>query len=352
MKTKFLAVPMAIAISFLLTSCDPPLPPEVRTAIMEQTIACESGGVSVYADAALYSLPEYLASTLPESCPDLDISPVDERESADLVITTVPDPQDGKTYIPLVFDASVLATNLAELGSLTLTAESMAKIFDGEITQWDDPELVSENPFEVLPSLPITVIREARPEVIQAFESQMSFLLGFDYSLGFQENAEFDYYQIVDGEEGSLGLLSFVDNFDAYMLTAGFATDGEGGVVIADSLSMASAATQTETQIDNSVITVRVNQSLPVLPLPGSDEVFDPYQALMPVYLGFVPTGNLPAQVAGLYLLRSDVQGDLEQFSVSMLPESLRIELTGIISAGLPEPELTQEQLDQLGLTD
>ena len=149
---------------------------------------------------------------------------------------------------------------------------------------------------------------------------------------------------------GSFGLLSFHDNFDAYLLSAGVATDGEGGFVGADLQSIASAGTQLEVAVEGVVTSLVVNFSLEPQAQAGSDAAPDPYQAIFPLYLGYRLEGDLVAKVTGMFVLRSDTQGDIEQFNMSMLPEAVRIGAVSVMSQGLPQPELTKEQLALLGL--
>jgi phosphate transport system substrate-binding protein len=347
---KALSLAISAAALLGLTACDPPLPPEVRTAILEQTVTCESGDVAMAADGALISLVDFVSETITYSCSDAYVALAEDEATADLMLTASPDEASGYSYLPFALDASLLVTNLTDLGSLTLSASSIEKILAGEITMWNDVALVADNPFENLPEVPIILVDRARPEVINAFEIWMSRLLGREYLSGISADSAFDYNEIAYGEMGSFGLLSFHDNFDAYLLSAGVATDGEGGFVGADLQSIASAGTQLEVAVDGVVTSLVMNFGLEPQAQAGSDAAPYPYQAIFPLYLGYRLEGALAAKAAGMFVLRSDTQGDIEQFNLSMLPEAIRIEAVGVISQGLPQPELTKEQLALLGL--
>lgn len=52
----------------------------------------------------------------------------------------------------------VLAYTLSDVDSLRLTGDLIAKIFMGEITHWNDPRLIAENPTVKLPDLEITPV--------------------------------------------------------------------------------------------------------------------------------------------------------------------------------------------------
>lgn len=347
---KALSLAISAAALLGLTACDPPLPPEVRTAILEQTVTCESGDVAVAADWALVSVVDFVSETITYSCPDAYVALAEEDVTPDLILSASPNQISGYSYLPFALDASLLATNLTDLGSLTLSASSIEKILAGEITMWNDAALVADNPFETLPEAPIILVDRARPEVISAFEVWMSRLLGREYSSGITADPEFDYNDIAYGEVGSFGLLSFHDNFDAYLLSAGVATDGEGGFVGGDLQSIASAGTQLEVSVEGVVTSLIMNFGLEPQAQAGSDAAPVPYQAIFPLYLGYRPEGATAAKVVGMFILRSDTQGEIEQFSMSMLPEAVRVEAVGMISQGLPQPELTKEQLAILGL--
>ncbi len=61
-------------------------------------------------------------------------------------------------HIPTCLGAVVIAYNLPGVTSLKLNNEVLAKIFLGEITKWNDKQILDENPGIKLPDLNITVI--------------------------------------------------------------------------------------------------------------------------------------------------------------------------------------------------
>jgi phosphate transport system substrate-binding protein len=78
-------------------------------------------------------------------------SPIPAKE-ASLVPT-------GKTvlYFPVVIGPISLAYNLPGVTNLKLNADVIAKIFQGEITTWNDPAIAAINPGVKLPSTAITI---------------------------------------------------------------------------------------------------------------------------------------------------------------------------------------------------
>ncbi len=64
-------------------------------------------------------------------------------------------------HIPTVFGAVALAYNVEGVANLRLDAQTLAAIFLGEITMWDDPALVTLNPEASLPEEDIRVVHRS-----------------------------------------------------------------------------------------------------------------------------------------------------------------------------------------------
>lgn len=60
--------------------------------------------------------------------------------------------------LPLVAGPVAIVFNLPGVDHLTLSAEVLARVFDGRITQWDDPAIADLNPDVELPARPINVV--------------------------------------------------------------------------------------------------------------------------------------------------------------------------------------------------
>lgn len=63
--------------------------------------------------------------------------------------------------LPLYISPIAVAYNLPGVDSLNLKAETIAKIFNGEITEWDDEAIAADNPDADLPNLPIVPVNRA-----------------------------------------------------------------------------------------------------------------------------------------------------------------------------------------------
>ncbi|WP_343601273.1 phosphate ABC transporter substrate-binding protein PstS [Mycobacterium sp.] len=63
--------------------------------------------------------------------------------------------------LPLVFGPVALIYNLADVGTLVVSGDVLAKVFSGVITAWNDPAIAALNTGAVLPALKITPIYRA-----------------------------------------------------------------------------------------------------------------------------------------------------------------------------------------------
>ncbi|WP_309131369.1 phosphate ABC transporter substrate-binding protein PstS [Brevibacterium sp.] len=80
----------------------------------------------------------------------------DEAESAKEVCGP-----EGAYEFPVYVSPIAVAFNLKGVDSLNLSPETIAKIFKGEITNWNDKAIKADNPDAQLPDLPITAVHRA-----------------------------------------------------------------------------------------------------------------------------------------------------------------------------------------------
>ncbi len=62
---------------------------------------------------------------------------------------------------PLYISPIAVIFNLEGIDSLNMSAQTIARVFDGEITQWDDPAIAEANPDAQLPDLAITPVNRS-----------------------------------------------------------------------------------------------------------------------------------------------------------------------------------------------
>ncbi|WP_026303260.1 phosphate ABC transporter substrate-binding protein PstS [Jongsikchunia kroppenstedtii] len=63
--------------------------------------------------------------------------------------------------LPLVFGPIAVAYNLPGVDGVALSGPTLAKIFDGQISEWNDPAIAAENPGKQLPAKKIDVLYRA-----------------------------------------------------------------------------------------------------------------------------------------------------------------------------------------------
>ena len=64
-------------------------------------------------------------------------------------------------YFPIVGGPIAVAYNLTGVDKLNLSADTLAKIFQAQITTWNDPAIKADNPGATLPSTKITVVHRS-----------------------------------------------------------------------------------------------------------------------------------------------------------------------------------------------
>ncbi|CAN5662538.1 phosphate ABC transporter substrate-binding protein PstS [soil metagenome] len=67
-------------------------------------------------------------------------------------------PADPILYFPILLGAVTVSYNLDAVDTLQLSPDTIAMIFQRQITQWDDPAIAGDNPGVALPSTDITVV--------------------------------------------------------------------------------------------------------------------------------------------------------------------------------------------------
>jgi phosphate transport system substrate-binding protein len=75
--------------------------------------------------------------------------------------TTDPQPPQPFLYFPTVVAPITVSYNLSGVSGLKLSADTVASIFEGKITTWDDAAIKTDNPTAKLPSTTITVVHRS-----------------------------------------------------------------------------------------------------------------------------------------------------------------------------------------------
>ncbi|MBT1182341.1 phosphate ABC transporter substrate-binding protein PstS [Bifidobacterium sp. CP2] len=112
---------------------------------------------------------------------------------------------------------------------INMDASTIAKIFDGKITTWNDPAIKEQNPKLDLPSTAITVVhRSDKSGTTQNFVSYFKDVAPDDWSYDLSENWPNNVGQ---GAKGTSGVISTVQQADGTIGYADFSQVGQLGTV-------------------------------------------------------------------------------------------------------------------------
>lgn len=158
----------AVAAGFtLLAACTPPLPPDVKAALAEDQITCETGTATVSVPTEFSGSMMAVGDSLLGVCAEqmtTEVGPgepagvtiIDRTPTADQIATA------SATYcangpaiiIPAFAYPVTVAYNIIGLEGLLMTPEIVAGILSGSITTWDDPAIAAANEGYDLTGLP------------------------------------------------------------------------------------------------------------------------------------------------------------------------------------------------------
>jgi phosphate transport system substrate-binding protein len=166
--------------------------------------------------------------------------------------TTDPQPPAPFFYFPTVVAPITVSYNVSGVKALKLSADTIAKIFSGTVTTWDDPAIKAENPKATLPSTKITVVHRSDGSgttanftnfLVKAAPSSWTLGTGstVQWPSGTQgANGNSGVAQLVKTTDGAIGYVDFSDA-KASELTYAAVKNSSGRYVI-PSIASASAA--------------------------------------------------------------------------------------------------------------
>ncbi len=112
---------------------------------------------------------------------------------------------------------------------VNMDGSTIAKIFDGKITKWNDPAIAEQNPKATLPDTPITVVhRSDKSGTTKNFLSYVKDVAGSDWNYEVGENWP---NQIGQGGKGTDGVINTVSQADGTVGYADASKAGELGTV-------------------------------------------------------------------------------------------------------------------------
>lgn len=355
-KKKVAVAVIALSSSLALTACDPPIPPEILASLAEQSYTCIEGNGNVAAPESMQEVLLGWADYLGYSCidpePAMSLTPTLLSEpGSSIVISEYPSACKPSLTVPFAVDAAVLVYQSAEIGSLNVSAKSIAGILNGSINNWS--QLADENPETELPNLPLKVRKIVDKA---AFDSMKTFVGFSDQNLTTEivqptDTATLsDYADSLDGiwtsnlQEGEVALIpnSFAIQLGLYPANIFLGLDQDGFSLVAspDVSGIGTATTQWMLDESDSAITLTLDPKKEPTPPEGSEVAPPSYQAIYPLSVNLCSGANLERAIAR-FLLRLDNQGSLAVSNYFPLPEFVRIASLVKVSEGLPVPEMT-----------
>ena len=155
-------------------------------------------------------------------------------------------------HIPTVFGAVAVAYDLPGVDGLKLDQETLAGIFLGTVTTWDDPALVALNPGIELPSSPISAVHRSDSsgttsiftgylaKVSSAWSDSVGAGKDVRWPVGIGGQGNDGVAAVIQQQEGSIGYVEL-----SYATEVGLATAelrNQAGSFVAPSLASTSAA--------------------------------------------------------------------------------------------------------------
>jgi phosphate transport system substrate-binding protein len=171
---------VAVVLALTLGACEAPASAPTESAA---AISCAAGSIKAQGSSAQTNAVNMWIRNYQVSCPGATIEYASVGSGAGLTdfidgtgdfagsdspLTPADQPRANarcKTgpaiHLPMVVGPIALAYNVAGVGNLQLRPATIAKIFSGAATAWDDPAIVADNPGAVLPSTKIVTVHRS-----------------------------------------------------------------------------------------------------------------------------------------------------------------------------------------------
>lgn len=333
----------AIGLAFGLTACDPPMPEDLKVALAEQTVLCEPGLAELQLPEAISDLGFTWSDAMAVACPDMQLSVVDSlTEKSGLVISPVgANSEKAFLKVPFALDAAVLVVNLPDVFEIYLSATTIKAIFSGEITNWNDPQVLADNSGIDLPNQKIILPKEALPAAKASLATWIGTLTGSTLDLSKIVDAKVSESELAMPEE--LGAIAIASYSSALLNGSVFAAVlAEAGnidsAVMASTETIYSASTQLAAKTSGDEISITLDPNIEPSAPEGSATAAQPYQAVFVVNLNFIGEESKLVRTAGRYLMRQESKGVISSSTMLPMPESVRILGVKIIEKGLTVP--------------
>jgi len=131
---------------------------------------------------------------------------------------------DNLIELPAYISPIAVVYNLDGVDALNLSPDTLAKVFKGEITTWDDPAIKADNPDADLPADRITVVhRSDESGTTENFQDYLSQAAGGVWD--FEVSGDWP----VKGQEAAQGTSGVIDAVSSGSGTIGYADESQAG---------------------------------------------------------------------------------------------------------------------------
>ena len=367
--TTIRGIVLTVSLTLLVAACTPPMPPDVLAARAEAQVQCGSGEVQVSVPSGFAGSMDSVGVALASVCPEETVLEVAAGEPAPVALVdktpsqadidqfkTSNCPGDPVIVVPAFGYPVTMAYNVVGLEGLVMTPEIVAGILSGQVTSWEDPLLLAENPDFDLTLLPdITLMSVDSPQGdVEAMttwvgkQDQKAWPQGMVGTLdaGQKFATQADLLAEMAAVEGSIAVLPVSVAFNNILATANLpvkGTDANGQdvdtVVTADDVQLykiGSGATIVTKDAAGNLFASPATGGFPVegnfdiasskiMMAEGAPLVGWPVLGYAHLLICDNPAEPLPLLFAQ-YLVRLAGQGSLESYGLTPMPEPIRIQ--------------------------
>jgi phosphate transport system substrate-binding protein len=219
----------------------------VTTDAPTSPIACADGTITGAGSTFVQTLAQQWVKDYGAACPDATVnyqgvgsgagvqqflSGTVDLAASDAVLTPEEEASAGKVvHIPWAAGGIAVLYHLAGVDQLELGPRTLAGIFAGTITRWDDPAIAAENRGVSLPSTPVQVIhRSDGSGTTKVFTSYLTAVAPSVWTLGADKDVAWPTGQ---GAKGSDGVSAAVQQTDGAIGYAELSFAKANGVAVA-----------------------------------------------------------------------------------------------------------------------
>jgi phosphate transport system substrate-binding protein len=229
-------------------------------------------------------------------------------------------------YIPVLLGPIAVSYHVDVVGTLRLSPQTLAKIFQRQITMWNDRAIAADNPGVGLPATPIVIVHRSDGAVTTTtFTTYLANAAGSAWKLGSGSTVEWPEDALAgNGNAGvatqirsTKGAIGYLDLADAKASTLAYATiKNRAGKYVAPSTDSATAAADG--------VEIKPDLTFSALDARGALAYPITYPSWVIVYAQQTDRAKGTALRDYLEFLLDDGQGMLKPLDLAPLPSSLR----------------------------